>query len=497
MREHARDLARRLGAQGLEVVGRDRPVARAQLERGAAAGIVERLAVDAARGRDRVGDGGHARDRRLEHREHPGGQVAAPAAAAAIPGHAHERALRRHLAVLAPGAVAGVHGRPQVHLAGGGVEQEVAVLRGALGEARDELPPLPRLGPGRQHLERLVAGERERRGVAQAERLAGGAVALAEQLGPAAGGVHRRDAGAERAGRDRVDLGRQRVGGGHVGPREGVDAAADPVRLAVAHRRHAGRGRELELDHAAAVVEAAGVVGEHRRLAPAQRPLAGRVLPPQRRVLGIDAGAAGLRALDRDADDEPGQRRVEAQVERIAGDGRSGERRLVAAARAGDARADRHLAGDAVVLDQVRLGAQGRDGEVGRRLEHDRLVAGRAHRADLGVPRGHGHRLDRRGGQPEAHLGGGRRGRRQRDPEQLEQGDVQLVGDAVQAVDEHVGHPGEELDQGDAGVGDVVLGPLRARARDPGAGLVHEILEAAVVELDLGQAHDSSSDGTR
>jgi hypothetical protein len=154
--------------------------------------------------------------------------------------------------------------------------------------------------------------------------------------------------------------------------------------------------------------------------------------------------------------------------------------------------------GHAVVLDQVRVWPQRRDREVGRRLEHDRLVAGRADGADLGVPGRHRHRLDRRRSEPEAHLGGGRRRRRERDPEQLEQGDVQLVGDAVQPVHQHVGHPGEELDQGDAGVGDVVLGPLRARPRDPGAGLVHEVLEAAIVELDLGQAHaDSSSDGTR
>ena len=46
------------------------------------------------------------------------------------------------------------------------------------------------------------------------------------------------------------------------------------------------------------------------------------------------------------------------------------------------------------------------------------------------------------------------------------------------------------------GIGDVVLGPLGARERDPGAGLVHEVLEVAVVERDLGQGHSYSSAGT-
>ena len=81
------------------------------------------------------------------------------------------------------------------------------------------------------------------------------------------------------------------------------------------------------------------------------------------------------------------------------------------------------------------------------------------------------------------------------DPEQLEQRDVQLVRHAVEPVDGHLGHPREQLDQRDAGVGDVVLGPLRARAGDAHAGLGDEVLEAAVVELDLGEPHSISSAG--
>jgi hypothetical protein len=74
---------------------------------------------------------------------------------------------------------------------------------------------------------------------------------------------------------------------------------------------------------------------------------------------------------------------------------------------------------------------------------------------------------------------------------------VELVRDPVEPVDDHLGHPREELDQGHAWVGDVVLGPLRARLRDPFPGLVDEILEAPVVEHDFRQVHGDSSAGMR
>ena len=82
------------------------------------------------------------------------------------------------------------------------------------------------------------------------------------------------------------------------------------------------------------------------------------------------------------------------------------------------------------------------------------------------------------------------------DSEQLEQRDVQLVGDAVEAIDEHVRHPCEQLDQRDPGIGDVVLGPLGTAQGDAGARLGHELLKAAVVQHDLRQmVHAVSSAG--
>ena len=77
----------------------------------------------------------------------------------------------------------------------------------------------------------------------------------------------------------------------------------------------------------------------------------------------------------------------------------------------------------------------------------------------------------------------GRRRREERDADQLEELDVVPVGHAVEAVDELVGHPGEQLDERDAGVGDVVVGPLRAALLDEPLGVVDEVLEAAVVEV--------------
>ena len=96
-------------------------------------------------------------------------------------------------------------------------------------------------------------------------------------------------------------------------------------------------------------------------------------------------------------------------------------------------------------------------------------------------------------GEPEAHVGA--RGARAVEPdaEQVEQRDVELVRHAVEPVDRHLRHPREQLDQRDAGVGDVVLGPLRAGAVDLQPRLGDEVLEAAVVELDLGESHSALS----
>jgi hypothetical protein len=69
------------------------------------------------------------------------------------------------------------------------------------------------------------------------------------------------------------------------------------------------------------------------------------------------------------------------------------------------------------------------------------------------------------------------------DAEQFQEGDVQAVGHPVQPVKQLVHHEGEGFNEGDAGVGDIVVRPFRAIMGHQAFGVVHEILEAAVIEV--------------
>jgi hypothetical protein len=146
-------------------------------------------------------------------------------------------------------------------------------------------------------------------------------------------------------------------------------------------------------------------------------------------------------------------------------------------------------------LDRVEARPRRRDREVLGGLEHDRLLVRGPDRADLGLPGGDLDRLGRRSREPEAKVRSRGDGRLHLDPEQVEQCHVELLRDAVQPVDDRLGHPREQLDERDPRVGDVVLRPLRAALREAQARLVHEILEAAVVEGDLRDPAHSGSDG--
>ena len=86
-------------------------------------------------------------------------------------------------------------------------------------------------------------------------------------------------------------------------------------------------------------------------------------------------------------------------------------------------------------------------------------------------------------GEPEGRVraGGGRR--EERDADQLEELDVVPVRHAVEPIDELVGHPGERLDQGHAGIGHVVVRPFGAALLDEPLRLVDEVLEATIVEV--------------
>ena len=256
----------------------------------------------------------------------------------------------------------------------------------------------------------------------------------------------------------------------------------------------------LEQHLAAAEVEAARRVLEHghrRPDGPARAALAGGDLPAQRRAPRVDAGAARRLCLDRDAHQQPRQRLFEAQVHRVAGDRYGRERGAIDADGPRDAGVDGDVAPLLVAVHDIGRRRQRLDRAALGDLEDDRLLVGRAHRADLrraGLDR---QRLGRRRREQEAHLRARRRRRAHRHAEQLEQVDVDLVRHAIEPVGRHLGHPREQLDQRDAGIGDVVLGPLRAAARDPRASLRHELLKAAVVEHDLGQPHHETTSASR
>ena len=114
-----RDPRRGLAAEELEVVGRDRAIARPDLHRGSRARALERLRVDAAERGPQVRDRVDARDRALQHRERARGDVPLPAAAVAVAVEPQRRALRRDRPVLAPASVRASDRRAELDLARG------------------------------------------------------------------------------------------------------------------------------------------------------------------------------------------------------------------------------------------------------------------------------------------------------------------------------------------------------------------------------------------
>ena len=79
--------------------------------------------------------------------------------------------------------------------------------------------------------------------------------------------------------------------------------------------------------------------------------------------------------------------------------------------------------------------------------------------------------------------------------EQVEQRDVELVGDAGQPFDRQVGHPGEQFDERHGGIGPAVDRQLRTQLRHPPSGLGDELVVTAAVEPDGGGRHPVSSSG--
>ncbi len=207
--------------------------------------------------------------------------------------------------------------------------------------------------------------------------------------------------------------------------------------------------------------------------------------PLQRRIVGIDAdafdGAVELqahRAL-RHGVAQTDQQRV-ARVRRAAERSkRDSQPQLVGSRLAA-------LRGRSVGEDRAE--GAGDDRQVFDSGEHDRLLCFGAQRRCARAAWQRQGRLRRRR-QIERHSRSRRSCREQLQPDQFEELEVQTVGHAVEAVQQHVGHVGERLDQCHARVRHVVIGPCRAAGHDHSLGVVDQLLEAPVVEIWCWQCH--------
>jgi len=70
-----------------------------------------------------------------------------------------------------------------------------------------------------------------------------------------------------------------------------------------------------------------------------------------------------------------------------------------------------------------------------------------------------------------------------RHPDEVEEREEHLVRHAIEPVQELVGHEREGLDERDAWVVDVVVGPFGTTLLDQSLPIVHEVLEPTVVEV--------------
>ena len=235
-------------------------------------------------------------------------------------------------------------------------------------------------------------------------------------------------------------------------------------------------------------VEPAGAVAVDITLAPG---LAVPRLPHKRRMGRIDADALD-RAAQAQADRASGNAVGEPDDERVTRLGHGGEGGELGTAPEPFGRVDPLVR--AGCLGCHRGHRAGHQIEVVDRGEHDRLLGLGADGRGLRVRRNTLRLLGRRR-EPEGERGpGGGRGK-QPHVDQLEELHVEAVGNPVEPVDELIGHPCEGLDEGDPGIGDVVVGPLRTALLHHALGLVDEVLEASIVEVRNRQGHESPSLG--
>ena len=293
-------------------------------------------------------------------------------------------------------------------------------------------------------------------------------------------GVHRADRAADRRGLDGVQP--RRLLEERLVRARFDEPAAQPARAMPGQHGRFVRRRDVQDDVTRAVERLGRVVVDF-----AVRPaVAVPGLPFPRRVVRVDALALDLAGHP--------------QQHRAAGH-RIGQSEKDGVTRRRNRREGRRAPADQEVVRSIggrEAGGLGGDGEPvqsarddGQRAfdgEHDRIVDLIADTRDLTARRNlHGGLPGRREPERDVAMRGG--GREQAHPDEVEEAEVVQAGHPVEPVQQLVHHMREGLDQRDAGVGDVVVRPLRTVALHQQLGLVHEILEAAVVEIRRRQGH--------
>ncbi len=352
----------------------------------------------------------------------------------------------------------------------------MAVRGGAPCEVLDQQPWLPLVDL--EHLERWRRVAGHHRPSLQHDDLARSPLGEVEVLELHQLGVHRLDGAADGG---RGERGHERRRAVCRLALHGLEhAGADPAGAGLVDDGCDVARWDVELD-VTVPVQAAGLIG----LDFARRPvLTVPGLPGERRVVGVHADALDV-AGEFEPQNARGHRIAETDHERVVGLGHRRE--------AGRARAAVESLG--AVGERLAVGhgpdpghRARHDVKVGRCREDDGLLRLGPDRGNLGTG-GDPHGLRKRRRQPERLVGPRRRGWKEADADQLEEFHVQPVRNAVQAVEQLVGHPCERFDERDARVGHVVVGPLGALLRDQPLRVVDEVLEPAIVEVRGRQDH--------
>ena len=83
--------------------------------------------------------------------------------------------------------------------------------------------------------------------------------------------------------------------------------------------------------------------------------------------------------------------------------------------------------------------------------------------------------------------------RQRRETQEAEKGAAKLRRNAIEAVKDRFGDPGQQLDNRDAGVGRIVVRPLGSQQRDLPARLIDELIKGAAVKGGKEQHQDAAS----